>query len=167
MAKLNFVKSARKDNSAVKKGESYYWWAFMQGGRGGPKHYSATKPRRSQLTQSEYYGTLYDIQDNADAANPEFDDLESEIASIVSDLESLRDETQEKFYNMPEGSQQGDSGQLLESRVSSLEDAISTLESVDVSGDFGEIEGDELEEAQSSRAAEIWNEVTDALGGIE
>ncbi len=139
----------------------------MQGGRGGPKHYSATKPRRSQLTQSEYYGTLYDIQDNADSANPDFDDIQSEIDSIVGELESLRDETQEKFDNMPDGLQQGDSGQLLESRVSSIDDAISTLESVDTSGDFGELEGDELAEAIANRASEIWSEVTDTLGGIE
>lgn len=30
MARLHFVKSARKDNPSaeVKKGESYYWWKF-------------------------------------------------------------------------------------------------------------------------------------------
>jgi len=50
MARANFVKKARKDNSVVKKGESYYWWKFAY----GSKQYSKEAPSRSQLTQSGF-----------------------------------------------------------------------------------------------------------------
>lgn len=54
------------------------------------------------------------------------------IDSIVSDLESLRDELQDRLDNMPEGLQDGDVGQLLQERIDTLEDAISEMESIDV-----------------------------------
>ena len=49
MARVIHVQKARKDNPAVKKGQPYYHWSFRFGG----KHYSATYPRPSQLTQSK------------------------------------------------------------------------------------------------------------------
>lgn len=60
MARAHFVKKARKDNPAVKAGESYYWWKF----RRGPKRYSKERPRPSQLTQSEFYGQVYGLQED-------------------------------------------------------------------------------------------------------
>lgn len=61
MARATFVKKARKDipGTDIKAGESYYWWKFRFGG----KHYSKTPPRRSQLTQSDFLGQLYAIED--------------------------------------------------------------------------------------------------------
>ena len=69
MTRAHFVKKARKDHPEgdIKKGDSYWWWAFMVGGRGGPKHYSKTQPKASQLTQSEYLGSIADIQDELNA----------------------------------------------------------------------------------------------------
>jgi hypothetical protein len=56
MPKVNHVKCARKDNPEhdIKAGESYYWWSMMQGSR-GVKHYSKTYPKRSQLTNSDFF----------------------------------------------------------------------------------------------------------------
>lgn len=68
MTKAHFVKKAAKDNPAVKKGEPYWWWKFMVGGRGGPKHYSATRPRPSQLTQSEFLSAIYSQQEDLEDA---------------------------------------------------------------------------------------------------
>jgi len=53
MPRVHFVKHARKDNDLVKKGESYYWWKFRFTG----KCMSKTPPRKSQLTESEYWKT--------------------------------------------------------------------------------------------------------------
>lgn len=68
-----------------------------------------------------------------------------EIAGIIADIEALhgtiddlrervesvRDEEQEFFDNMPESLQQGERGQVAEAAVSALDDALSALESVD------------------------------------
>lgn len=52
MAKVHFVKSAQKDNPVAKKGESYYWWKPMVGGRGGAKRYSKDRPSTPSSEQS-------------------------------------------------------------------------------------------------------------------
>lgn len=117
MAKVTFVKSARKDNPVAKKGESYYWWKPMVGGRGGAKRYSKERPSRSQLTQSEFLSTLYGIEDGdmASAQTPE------DFKAVAEALRELGEEQQGKYDNMPEGLQQGDTGQMLEERAQGCE----------------------------------------------
>ena len=134
MTKAHFVKKARKAHPAggIKKGESYYWWAFMVGGRGGPKHYSKTPPRRSQLTQSEFLGSLYDIEDDLAALTVET--LE-ERDDIVQRLNDLADEQEEKCNNMPEGLQQSGSGEMLTERAEACRNAATELEQVDIEDD--------------------------------
>jgi chromosome segregation ATPase len=44
-------------------------------------------------------------------------------------LQSLRDEEQEAFDNLPEGLQQADRGQSMEAIASALDDAVDTLSS--------------------------------------
>lgn len=173
MPRVTFVKSARKDNPVAKKGESYYWWAFMQGGRGGPKRFSKDRPKQSQLTQSEFWGAIYSLQEQHEYA-PSYDDIESAIEEIKSELENIKDETQGKYDNMPQGLQDGDSGQLLQERADTLESVISDLDGVDTSFEEGEREDgvtdeewdEDIEMRKDERAQEIWSEVTDALGNI-
>ena len=50
---------------------------------------------------------------------------------IVSELESIRDDTQDKYDNMPEGLQQGDTGCLLQDRIDCLDSAIDELNNID------------------------------------
>ena len=139
MARATFVKSARKDNpsAGIKKGDSYYWWAFMQGGRGGPKRYSKTQPTRSQLTKSEFYGTLWDLEDQLGRLKADsyetVADLEADIESIREEVETLGSEQSDKHSNMPDGLQQGDSGQLLENRASECDSLASELSNLDYS----------------------------------
>lgn len=129
------------DRVVVTKGTTYYAWSFNF----GPSFISLTKPRRSQLTQSEFLGTIYDIEDRiAELSCSNESELQSERDEIVSELESLRDETQEKFDNMPDGLQQGDTGQLLEERVQQVEDAIDEFENLDL--DYSEPTDEELED---------------------
>lgn len=174
MPKVIHVKKARKDNKVqgIKKGQEYWWWGVMSGGR-GHKRYSLTKPKPSQLTNSEFWGAVYGIQEDAEANPPDFENLESQRDDIVSQLEEIRDETQGKFDNMPDGLQQGDTGQLLEERVSSLEDAISEIESLDLDFDEEDVTWDKdedkdvaIEAAKDAFTQEKWTEVTDALGNI-
>lgn len=117
MAKVHFVKSARKDNPVAKKGESYFWWKPMIGGRGGAKRYSKERPKPSQLTTSEFLSRFYDIEEQiAEAKDP--DTLEQ----IAQDLSELGDETREKYDNMPEGLQQGDTGTMLDERATGCDE---------------------------------------------
>lgn len=169
MPRVHFVKKARKKNPAVEKGQSYYWWKFRRGGM----HFSATPPKQSQLTQSDFWSAVYALQEQYDKV-PESDDLESTADEIKGELENIKDETQGKFDNMPEGLQQGDTGQLLEERVAALDEAISAIEGIDFSFDPPEKEDEQTEEehevavneAEESFLDEKWGEVMDALTGI-
>lgn len=127
MARLNFVAKAAKDNPVCKKGESYFWWKHMVGGRGGPKQYSKNRPPRSRLTMSEYYGTAYDL---ADEQWPGVCD-EASLEEFKSSVEELRDAEQEKLDNMPDGLRDGPTGELLQERVDECESLISDLENVE------------------------------------
>jgi len=150
MAKAKFVKKARKDNPVCKKGESYYWWKF----KFGSKNYSLTPPKQSQLTQSDFLSQIYDIQDRINDIDLD-SEFESEISEIVSDLESLRDEQEEKRDNMPEQLQDSGSGEMLQNRYDSIDEMISELESIDLEvEDFSkelEKEEDETEEEFNER----------------
>lgn len=184
MAHATFVKSARKDypEHGIKKGESYYWWSFRQpGGRGGSgKYFSKTPPRPSQLTRSAFQSTLLHIEETFNDLNPEsysfVSEFESDIDSIKSDLESLKDETQEKLDNMPEGLQQGDTGQLLQTRIDEVDSLISDLDSVDFS-EPEEPEGEDLknimaqnklkkEEVEGFMVTERCREISDEISGF-
>lgn len=88
MPKVHHVKSARKANTVAQLGEEYYWWKF----RFGDKLYSKTYPKRSQLTQSDKLGRIYDVDDSIDAAFANFfpidlDTTEVNIDALISDLE--------------------------------------------------------------------------------
>ncbi|KKN02397.1 hypothetical protein LCGC14_1118200 [marine sediment metagenome] len=127
MPQVHLVKKARKDNSVVKKGESYYWWKFNF----GSKMYSKTKPRRSQLTQSGFLSQIWDIEDRLSEMTAE-EDLEASCDEIVDDVRNLQDEAQEKLDNMPEQLQDSSSsGQMLQERVDELDNMISELEDLD------------------------------------
>lgn len=125
MARARQVK-ARKDypQFGIKKGDVHWTWDLMLGPRSSKTFRQLEKPRRSQLTASEYLSTLYDIEDDL----LEFDGSSDDVGELITRLEELRDETQDKFDNMPEGLQQGDTGQLLEERVNALDSAIQELE---------------------------------------
>ena len=154
MAKSNFVKAARKDypEAGIKKGDSYYWWKFNFS---KVVHRSKLPPSRSQLTQSEFLSSVYDIEDRlSDLSKNQvltIEDVQSEIEDIVSELETLRDETQEKLDAMPEQLQDtSSSGELLQSRVENLEGMINDLEAVD----FDDKQDEETEAEQVGRKVE-------------
>lgn len=61
-------------------------------------------------------------------------DLDSLKAELYEAIESLKDEEQEYYDNMPEGLQGSDRGYAAEEAVSNLEDALSALDDIDVEG---------------------------------
>jgi hypothetical protein len=126
MARVHFVKSARKDNPVAKKGESYYWWKPMIGGRGASKRYSKERPSRSQLTNSEFLSQLYGIEDEQITKATEPQDLRDAAEA----LRELGQEEQGKFDNMPDGLQQGDTGQMIEERAQNCESWADELDTI-------------------------------------
>lgn len=146
MPRVHFVQKARKDNPAVKKGESYYWWKFRYGG----KRYSATRPRGSQLTQSAYFGTIRSLGEQVeDFSTTSYEDIQGLKEDMVSELENLRDETQEKLDNMAEYNlEYSPTGEMLQERVDALESAIDEIDMIDEDWEFDEDEPerDEFEE---------------------
>jgi predicted RNase H-like nuclease (RuvC/YqgF family) len=129
----------KSDTVMIAKGESYWWWAFKNGG----KHYSKTKPKRSQLTQSNYLSQLYGIQDRMDELSfDEPEDLESILDEFKSDLENLKDECQNSLDNMPESLQSSPTGELLQERIDALDNAISEFDNIDT--DYEDPDDEEL-----------------------
>jgi len=123
MPKVVYVKKARKDNPAAKAGEPYYWWKFNF----GPKMYSATRPKRSQLTRSDFLATLWAIEDNIP-----FELTEDDADVLTGELEELLDECQNSLDNMPEQLQDSsDSGMVLQEHIDGLEDWIASIQSID------------------------------------
>lgn len=118
------------DHLLVEKGERYYRWKLYN----GPLQISISPPKRSQLTGSEFLGTVWDIEDDelsSFAGDPE--DLEE----IVERLTELRDECEEKRDNMPEGLYDSPTGELLGERYDYLEEMIGEIE--DKKSEFSDI----------------------------
>lgn len=88
MPRVHFVKKARKDNPAVKKGESYYHWKFRYGG----KHYSKTRPKPSQLTQSDKLSRIYSVAESFEGVNFPSDASDYEdINVLIEDCNTVKD----------------------------------------------------------------------------
>lgn len=172
MPKVHHVKRARKaiPSIDVKVGDSYYWWKHrMKGSRSGFKKVSKTRPTRSQLTMSDYLGQLYSLQDD-DRPRPSFEDLGEYRDSIRDAIQDLADQQQEKLDNMPEGLQQGDTGQMIQERIDSCENAVGDLDSIDIldEDDFDEEDDDEdIDTWKDNEIDRVVNECQEALDSIE
>jgi hypothetical protein len=96
-------------------------------------------------------GALDDFREGGEAS-----DLSSELTDIAGDIRTLGEECQEKHDNMPEGLQQGDTGQLLETRAQECEGKAEELESAARALDsFEEPEDeDDKEQAREDAASE-------------
>lgn len=150
MPRVTHVKAAQKDypEHGIKKGEPYYWWKFMVGGRGGPKQFSKTPPRPSQLTQSEFLSQVYDLNDRLENLSAsDHEELSGELQEIAEQFREIASECEEKLNNMPEGLQQGDSGQLLQQRADDCNSIADDLESIDCDWDEEAVLKEVTEEA--------------------
>jgi len=154
MPRVHMVKKARKDNPAVKKGEPYYYWTFG-------KRYSATYPRPSQLTQSEFLSQIYSFAEECedfkvDDSDPvaAMEELQSFAESMADQIEELGEEQQSKKDDLPENFQEGPTGQLFESRYDACEEMASTLRDIDF-----DIDEDLSDEEKQARLEEALGEV--------
>lgn len=90
---------------------------------------------RSRWETSEYRGQVYDIQDAFDRDN---------IEGTIYDLESLRDELEEKLDNIPEQLRDADAGCTLQERMDAVDEVIDTLN--EMNDDIQDIESWEYED---------------------
>jgi hypothetical protein len=159
MARATHVKAARRRYSedetgidgGIKKGQSYYWWKFKRGG----KRFSLTPPRASQLTQSAFYGTLADLQDRINALEPN-ESLVDEVPSLSEALQELGEECQSSLDNMPEGLQQGPTGELLQERIDACQGAADELDGIDLEApEPEEFETPEREDSESDEEFDL------------
>jgi len=148
MARAQYRKAAKDYPSAgIKKGDMYYYWKLKTGPRSSMTYRQLTPPKPWQLTTSEFLSEYYRLQDEVENLSAEnVEDLRSQVEDITGRVETLAEETREKFDNMPEGLQQGDTGQLLEERAEAMENWQSDLEGVDLDFEFDEEEPSEHHE---------------------
>jgi hypothetical protein len=165
MVRAHFVKKARKTyrGTGIKKGTSYWWWKF----RRGVLQRSKTQPRPSQLTQSAFWGSYLSSTEGFDASVAEAttgDDLRAAVSTLTEVLEELKTETEEKYDNMPEPLQQGDTGELLQERIDGLGEFISELEGVEIN-DEEESDDEEESEEETTNPFEASREGLQGLSG--
>lgn len=190
MPRVTHVKAARKANPVAQVGESYYWWKFRFGG----KRFSKTYPKRSQLTQSEYFGTLYDIDDQRAAISidvSEYDvegttfealladaksDAQAMLEEVQSAINDLAEECTERRDNMPDALQYSPTGELLEERSEACEavsqeidSAVSEIDSVEIEAVDPEDyeDADELREAQAEAFSNACEEIQTLINDID
>lgn len=169
MPKVHYVKSARKDNArcAVLKGQSYYWWKNRgAGGKGaGFVRCSRNYPRPSMLTMSPYFTAVYALQEQmADHGAPEDGaDLESLRDEWAAEARSIGEEQQEKFDNMPEGLQQGDTGQMLECRANACESWADEIENVEIPDREDFPEGEDGDEEYTEAVSTAYDEIVSLI----
>lgn len=122
------LRKAAKDypDHGIAKGDQYYFAQIKTGPRSSRTIRSKSPIPRSQLTTSEFLSTLYGIED-VDIPSCS---CPADIESVIDSLRELGEEQREKYDNMPEGLQQGDTGQLLEQRADGCEAACGELEDI-------------------------------------
>lgn len=163
MPRVHHVKAARKDqpHCNVKAGESYYWWKNRLPGRAaGYKRCSKTMPRRSQITMGfagEIAGLEEMIEDDTKVMPISLEDALQMRDTWAESIRDLASEQEEKYNNMPEGLQQGPTGELLEERQYCLEGWADELEAVEIGEP--EEEDDEDEEAVTRVIEEFFYEL--------
>lgn len=135
MPRVHHVKKARKDNPAVKKGQPYYHWQRYR----SRKQYSATYPKRSQLTSSGKLAQIYDAEDAVGECSIDHDPdaLLGSIESVKEVIDNARDsfrevaeEYEESASNLEEyfsGSEQIDD---IREKASACEEAADNCDNV-------------------------------------
>ena len=128
MPKVSTQKAAKDyPDQGIKKGEMYYSWSFRYGG----SYKSKTYPRLSQLTQSKLSGaySAQEAMEDAIGAATCISDITDAIDQCVSDINDVAQEYRDSKDNMPEGLQEGPTGQECEEKADALEEYASELES--------------------------------------
>lgn len=184
MPRVHHVQKAAKDHPeiGVKKGEPYYHWTFKNQRGPGTQVKSKTYPKPSQLTRSAFKSQWRGFSETI-AEMPLDDGLYDALQELAGEIRALGEECQSSLDNMPEGLQQGSTGELLQTRIDNCESWASEIEGLDDPGQFDESEIEDLPTFESwlddggpaepmpermnyggdAGDAEAWGEFLDAL----
>jgi hypothetical protein len=176
MPRVHKVERALKDRPkiGVKKGESYYWWKVrLKGCKSGTRYESKEMPKPSQLTQSQYLKAIYELQEE-NWVGRDFDGIEDRRNDVMQRIQEILDEQQEKLDNMPDGLQQGDTGQLIQERIDCLQSAIDDLEGIEIPEESDYNDNEELKEEygdidtwKDEEANSKYEEIDNAISSLE
>lgn len=154
MARVH-TRKARKDypSAGIKKGDTYYTWKTrVTVGKSyiGRVHRSLTPPLTT--SSSAYEQAMAEI----DKAFDGVEDADG-LRAVAEQIRDLGNEEREKYDNMPEGLQQGDTGQLLDERASNCE---TWADAVEAAADELETKLNDLQEEEDGEQAarEAWDE---------
>lgn len=153
MATLRKQKSAKeydcsKCGSHIQKGVEYYRFSASRFQKLKPRCINC-KPTRQEMTNSDFWVQYYDIDDHIQGLTIEdMEDAQAAVDDIVEQLEMLRDEQEEKLYNMPDQLQESETGQLLQERYDGVQEMVDELQSIDLEIDE-EADEDEQEEEKN------------------
>ena len=165
MARI-YHRKARKDypDQKIKKGDMYYYTSIKTGPRSSRVIRQIDRIRPSQMTSSEFKGGWYATQENfPDSPSAE------DITAAAETIRELGEQASENFENMPDGLQQGDTGQMLENRYSEAENISDQLDELsqareDLEGP-DEDDSDDVAEYESE-IERIGAEAADLLGDM-
>jgi hypothetical protein len=138
MPRVHIVKRARKaiPEAGIAVGDTYYWWKTRRpGARSGIRRVSKTYPKQSELTASDFWKSVYQLQESMAAPDGGFTDaseLESSRDDWANEARQIGEEQQDKFDNMPEGLQQGSTGEMLQERAQACEAWADEIERVEI-----------------------------------
>ena len=162
-----------KCGEVIKKGDQY--WKGIPFRRSPVIRCLKCGIYRWECSSSDYTQSVGRV---CDCWQEDYELSESTAEEIVAELTNIQDMCQDSLDNMPEGLQEGDTGQLIQERIDNLEDAISELEAIDYESIKEEAEVDfdsEYEEGtpeyQNELEGEIHSQLIDAineaLGGLD
>lgn len=125
MAKI-IKRKARKDYPAngIVKGDDYFFCQIKTGPRSNRILRSKEPFKPSQLTTSPYKSSFYSAQEAWGASDKD----EGAMREAAEAIREIGQECQSSFDNMPEGLQQGETGQLLENRANECERIVYELD---------------------------------------
>ena len=112
-----------KCGNSINKGETYSLLKMMY--QKPKRACSKCGFARSETTTSDYYATIWDIEDNLQI------DSQEDLEDLINELENLQEELEERLENMPEQLQYAPNGELLQERIDDIESAISELENIE------------------------------------
>ncbi len=177
MPRVNYVKKSAKVQGncskcgiALPAGGAYRWWKFFRGGKYKRCMSPDCAPRPADLTQSEYFSSLFSQEDtfNSDVEGAEgVDAVVSALDSAADQARELGDEQQEKYDSMADSFQGGcPTMELLEERQQACEDLADEMESAkdQVEG----LEEDEDIEDKDERVADLLQQsIDEAQQGVD
>jgi hypothetical protein len=175
MARVHYVKKARKANPVAKKGEPYYWWKNRTPGRAaGVKRYSKTQPRPSQVTASEFLSSCLAAQEDFEAGTSitkelTKDDAAAACRTAAEAYREIASSCEDKYGNLEQAFPGGcPTMELLEQRRDACETLADTLDGAadDIEALEEEPEPGEDEEGEGE-AESLADQIEDVLNGVD